>query len=110
MLVIQGLTQTRSQETVVYSREFRTPADEYRFEAERFDTYARLMEKVVAQRQPGGSMGEGIRRAREEAVRLKVRATTLAEQGDWKQAIGVMDEANSKLARWLSMMGLPVAR
>ena len=109
-LVIEALTQTRSQETVVYSREFRTPADEYRFEAERFDTYRRLMEKVISQRRPGGSMGDGIRRAREEAMRLQDRASSLADQGNWKQAIVVMDEANSTLALWLSRMGLPVAR
>ena len=109
-LVIQALTQTRSQETVVYSREFRTPADEYRFEAERFDTYARLMQKVLTERPPPGSMSNAIARAREKAVSLKQQADSLADRGDWKQAIVAMDEANSTLARWLSMMGLPVAR
>lgn len=109
-LVIQALTQTRNRETVVYSREFRTAADEYRFEAERFDTYARLMEKVLAERPPPGSMGEAIAKARRKAVALKEDAHDLADRGDWKEAIAAMDEANSTLARWLSMMGLPVAR
>lgn len=109
-LVIQALTQTRNQETVVYSREFRTAADEYRFEAERFDTYARLMKKVMEERPPPGSMVDAIAKARRKAVALKERADGLADRGDWKEAIVAMDEANSTLARWLSMMGLPVAR
>jgi len=109
-LVIQALTQTRNQETVVYSREFRTAADEYRFEAERFDTYARLMKKVLAERPPPGSMTNAIAKARRKAVALKEQADDLADRGDWKEAIVAMDEANSTLARWLSMMGLPVAR
>ena len=109
-LVIQALTETRNQETVVYSREFRTAADEYRFEAERFDTYARLMQKVLAERPPPGSMTDAIAKARRKAVSLKEQADDLADRGDWKEAIVAMDEANSTLARWLSMMGLPVAR
>jgi hypothetical protein len=107
-LTVNALTRLRENETVVYSLNFRTPADEYRYEEKRHESYALLVHQMVSSGAAKGSRAELVNRFLEQAARLAEQARREAGAGDHAAAIETMEDANQSMVRALQMMGLSI--
>ena len=109
IMVINALTKIRSNETVVYSKEFRTPADEYRYENGRYAEYAALTDKLLAETELESSKLKMLKMLQGKAEDRKSEAEASAAAGDFNGAITHMEEALKKLVQGLQLLGLPVS-
>lgn len=107
-LTVDAVTRLRSNETVVYALEFRTPADEYRYEEKRHESYALLVHQMVSQGAAQGSRQSLVDRFLEDASRLASEAREQAAVGDHPAAIKTMEDANKSMVRALQTMGLAI--
>lgn len=109
IMVINALTKIRSNETVVYSKEFRTPADEYRYENGRYAEYATLTEKMLSEQDLEGPRLSMLKTLQQKAESMRSEAEASADAGDFNAAIDHMEEALKKLVQGLQLLGLPVS-
>jgi hypothetical protein len=109
VMVVNALTKIRSNETVVYGLEFQTPADEYRYEGDRFGEYLNLTNKMIAQTQIDGPKLHMIKTLQAKGEALRDEAVSMAAKGDFESAITQMEAALKKLVQGLQVMGLPVS-
>ncbi len=107
-MTVAAVTRLRANENVVYALEFRTPADEFRYEENRNQSYELLVERMVASGAAEGSAGKLVERFVQEGRRLKSAAADEAARGDFEKAIETMEDANKNLVRALQMMGMPI--
>ena len=75
-MAVAALTRIRENETVVYALDFRTPADEYRYEQNRHQSYSML----VSQMRKSSELGE-------QALKLAQR---YLDEGTGQQAAGAL--------------------
>lgn len=104
----QGIAQLRAGHEVVLSLKFETPADELAYEQRRFHSSEIMVDKLM-----GESSVDGDRRRRVDGFvdrgrKLKEQADSLASSGNHKDAIALMEQANTQLNRALQVMGVPV--
>jgi hypothetical protein len=104
-----AVARIRHNQTVVYSLDFQTPADEYRYEHERAEGLALLIEQMLTQRDVGPRTLEVVERFRGEGDTLRLRAKAEAASGKFQAAIETMERANKSYTRALQMMGVPVS-
>ncbi len=109
-MVVTALTKIRSNETVVYTLEFQTPADEYRYERERYNEYLRLAQQVLASGQVGEAKTMMFDKVVQKGRNLNGQAEQLAGQGNFEAAISHMEQALAKLVQGLQLLGVPVSR
>jgi hypothetical protein len=109
IMVINALTKIRSNETVVYSKEFRTPADEYRYENGRYAEYASLTQNMLSKEELDGPKLNMLKSLQQKAESMKSKAESSAAAGDFTGAIQHMEEALKKLVQGLQLLGLPVS-
>jgi tetratricopeptide (TPR) repeat protein len=107
-MTVTAVTRLRDNETLVYALEFRTPADEYRYELNRYQSYEILVQQMRDSGKDQGSVGKMVLKFVDKAKELKKRAADEATTGDFEKAIKTMEEANRSLGRALQMMGLPI--
>ncbi|MCP5155235.1 MAG: hypothetical protein H6983_13785 [Ectothiorhodospiraceae bacterium] len=108
-VVATALTRLRRNETVVYSLEFRTPADEYRYERERARGFALLVEHVGTMSEPSAGARKLVDRFLDNARKLEQQAASEADAGDFAAAVRSMEEANRSYMRALQSLGVPVS-
>ncbi len=109
-MTISALTSIRQSETVVYSLEFRTPADEYRYERDRYRDYLQLAKQMLSSEQAQGPKGNLFKKYLQEGLGIAKEAESKANSGDHQNAITGMEQANDSLIRGLQLLGLPVSR
>ncbi|UCH48772.1 MAG: hypothetical protein JSU95_02925 [Betaproteobacteria bacterium] len=107
--VVMALVKIRSNETVVYSLEFQTPADEFRYESERFREYQMLGRKVLSDGDFAQSRIKLFEQLRQQGEELSQEASALASRGDYATAISRMEEAVKKIVRGLRVLGVPLS-
>lgn len=107
-MTVSAVASLRQNDTVVYSLDFQTPADEFRYEADRYKGYEILIDQLVAAGKSEGQAGKLVERYVGEGEKLKSEASQLAAAGHYDQAIKTMEDANRSLARALQMMGVPI--
>ncbi len=107
-MTVEAVSRLRDNENVVYALEFRTPADEFRYENNRNQSYELLVERMVASGAAEGSAAKLVDRFVQEGRRLKSTAADEAARGDYEKAIKTMEDANRNLVRALQMMGMPI--
>ncbi len=108
-LLVLALARLRQNDTVVYSLDFRTPADEYRYELERNRGYELLVQEMQGRLGADKTKRVLVQRFLDLGRELAARAAELAAVGDHKVAIERMEEANKNLIRALQYMGVPVS-
>lgn len=109
-IAIQAVATSRGGETVVYSKEFRTPRDEYRYVREQHATYAQLFDEVMARKGSSGDTSGDPQRAYQRARSMIERAEQLASRGDWEEASAMAANANRELGEELKKLGLPISQ
>lgn len=108
-LTATAVARVRHNQTVVYSLEFRTPADEYRYEHERAEGLALLIEQMRGQQDVSPRTLEIVERFQGEGEALRREAEAQAASGKFEAAIDTMERANKSYTRALQMMGIPVS-
>lgn len=108
-LIVVALTKIRSNETVVYSHEFQTPADEYRYERDRYKEYVALSQQILSQGQLKQSRQLMFDKLWERSEQFNQQAIDLASKGDHETAIIQMEAALKKLVQGLQFLGVPVS-
>jgi tetratricopeptide (TPR) repeat protein len=107
-MAVTALTRIRENETVVYALDFRTPADEYRYELNRFQSYSMLVAQMRKSSELGAQALKLAKRYADEGTTLRKEAEKQAGAGQYEQAITTMEQANKRLVRSLQMMGLSI--
>jgi tetratricopeptide (TPR) repeat protein len=107
-LAVTALSRIRENETVVYALDFRTPADEYRYELNRFQSYSMLVTQMRKSSELGTQALKLAKRYAEEGTGLRKEAEEQAGAGQYERAIATMEQANKRLVRSLQMMGLSI--
>jgi HEPN domain-containing protein len=108
-LVVAALTKIRSNETVVYALEFQTPADEYRYETERYQEYVNLSQKVLDNSELEESRKIMFDQLKGKSEQFNQQASDLAGKGDYEAAIAQMEEALKKMVQALQLLGVQLS-
>ena len=103
---VETLSRLRAGQTVTLSLNFATPADEYRYELQRFESSEILVGLMINEGRADGARTrvDGFLR---EGRRLHGVAAASADSGDHGDAITAMEEAAAQLNLALQAMGLP---
>lgn len=104
-LTEQALIRLRDNETVVYERRFRTPADEYRYERDLMNSYDQLLSRALEQDTPA----EAAALADRARIR-KAQAEAEASSGDYASAARTAESASEILLHALQKFGLMATR
>ncbi len=107
-MAVGALTRVRENETVVYRLDFRTPADEYRYEQNRHQSYTMLVDQMRSSSELSEQALKLAQRYADEGAKLRADAESQAAAGQYEAAIQTMEEANKRLVRSLQMMGLSI--
>jgi len=105
-LTVAALIKIRNNETVVYSVEFQTPADEFRYERERYREYTALGQKLLDSGELEASRLRMFEQLQNHGERLNQEALSLAGEGDFETAISRMELAVEKLVQGLRLLGV----
>lgn len=98
-----ALVRLRDKESVVYDRNFRNPADEYRYLASLYASYTQLIDLAAGRK---GGLGEGERGWMGTARQQHAAAAAAAAKSDWPAAKANMDAASASLMRVLDSLGV----
>ena len=108
-LIVDALIKIRNNETVVYAVEFQTPADEFRYESERFHEYVSLSDTILHK----GGISEGkvklFEQQKKAGYQISDEAEALANQGDFESAIKRMEDAVKKMVQGLRLLGIQLS-
>lgn len=94
--------------TVVYQNSFQTPAEEFRYEEERYLTYAQLVSAKIGEIQLNEVKTDVVVKLITKADTYHVNALESAKRGDYEDATDNVEAAISQLIRVLSAMGIMV--
>jgi hypothetical protein len=92
-----AIRQIREGTTQVRSLVFATPADEYRYELERYASYRLLFDATVARE----AVTDAVASRRQEAETRLALADAEAKQGNYTKAVTLLEEAAQ---RWIAAM------
>jgi hypothetical protein len=101
-----ALSEARANETLEHRLVFASPAEEYRYEQERYKSHELLIKLMVAQRAPAADTLARIHGEVEQAMALDDRARAMTGSGDYVAAIRIQEAAVAHLARALQLAGL----
>ena len=105
-----ALSEARANETLEHRLVFDSPAQEYRYEQERYKSHQLLIKLMVAERTPAADTLARIHSEVEQATALEDRARAMTGSGDYVAAVRIQEEAIAHLARALQLTGLFVPR
>lgn len=106
---ITGLSRLRAGEEVMQSLSFGSPAEEFAYEARRYESTQLLVGILIRDGKDDGERRPVVRQHLDEARRQHDAAVALARPaGQYREAIPLMERAVGHLNRALQVMGLPV--
>jgi len=91
-----------------YTPRFDSPAEEYRYETERFGSFRQLIPRAVAELRPPEAAARQVEHHLEDGLRLRDEAERQAQGGDTGAALKAIREATGSLQRALAAAGLVV--
>ena len=108
-LVVDALIKIRNNETVVYTVEFQTPADEFRYEQERFNEYISLSDTLLEKDEFSEGKIKLFQMQKKAGQQISEEAEALANQGDFESAISRMEDAVKKMVQGLRVLGIQLS-
>ena len=106
--LLSALAGALGSATLDYTPRFESPAEEFRYEAERFGSFRLLVPRALVELKPGDAAVRLVERYVEQGVRLRDEAALQATRGDAGVALVTMREATGWLQRALTAAGLVV--
>lgn len=107
-LAVVELSRIRAGQEVVLSLKFETPADEYAYERKRFRSNEIMVDMLISEGKAEGERKKLVEGFVGEGRRLMQEAARNAQGGRYKEAVGLMEQANAQTVRALQTMGVPV--
>jgi cellobiose-specific phosphotransferase system component IIA len=107
-LQVEEISRLRAGQEVVMSLKFATPADEYAYEQKRFHSNEILVGMMIGEGRAEGDKRRLVDGFLTEAGRLKAGAIEQSINGNFKEAVSLMEKAVAQLNRALQTMGVPV--
>lgn len=103
-----AIATLRNRETLVRSLDFEDPADEYRYEVDRFETYSMLVNLLLERMKPDPGKRAGMEQLMRQAWDQEGVARGLADAQDFKAAIGEQERSNKLLLQAIRRGGIYV--
>lgn len=103
LLLKLGIAEVRGGQQVTASKTFASAADEYRYEQERNDDYAQLIDGLI-DRTPRATWSE----SRQISLGKRRSADQAAQSGDWLRALEQIGESTGELKKILRSAGFPI--
>ena len=107
-LAVGELSRLRAGQEVVMSLNFASPAEEYAYEINRFESSEMMVGMMIGEGKVEGDRKALVEDFRGEARRLRGEAEAEAKSGRHKEAVAKMEKAGAQLNRALQTMGVPV--
>ncbi len=105
-MVTRALGALLDNETVVYDKNFATPAAEYEYEVAHYKSYEELIPLALEQKKPPAMTVDKMAELEQKSKGLVTEAAQLAGKGDHAAAISALQEATSYLQRALMIAGV----
>ena len=104
---VTAVALTRDKQTVVYSLNFETAADEYAYEVRRFDGNRMIVDTMLHNRKEG-SVSELVTKYVAEAEGVRELAQADAVAGEYEVAVEKMEQADKHLKRAMRLLGISI--
>ncbi len=101
-----ALSKMLNAQTMSYELVFKTLKDEYKYELARYQSYEELVPVAIEQRRPPKQSIELMNGFVARAKEIEAQAVPVAESGDYKKAIQMIQGATSHIQRALRMVGV----
>jgi len=105
---VRGIASLRAGQEIVLSLKFETPADELAYEQRRFRSSEMMVDRLVDEGRASGDRRRLVDAFVGAGRKLKAEADSLAESGSHREAVALMERANTQLNRALQVMGVPI--
>lgn len=105
-MVTRALNQMLNEQTIVYDLNFKTPADEFKYEVNRYKGYAELIPVAIEVKKPSEGSIKYMEGYRKKAEFFKEKAHEAAEAERWEEAIVVIKDATIEIRRGLRVLGV----
>jgi len=107
-LTVRGIASLRAGQEIVLSLKFETPADELAYEQRRFRSSEIMVDRLMEEGRASGDRRKLVDAFVGEGRKLKEEADSLASSGSHREAVALMERANTQLNRALQVMGVPI--
>lgn len=104
---VRGIAALRAGQEIVLALNFETPADELAYEQRRFRSSEIMVGRLMEEGRASGERRRQVDAFVGAGRKLKEEADALARSGGLREAVALMEEANSQLNRALQVMGVP---
>ena len=105
-MVTKALNEMLNAQTIVYDLNFKTPADEFAYEVNRYKGYAELVPVAIEVKKPGPAKIKYAKTFEDKAEFFKGKAHESAEAGRWEEAIVIIQDATMEMRRGLRILGV----
>ncbi len=105
-LVNSALSAMLGSQTLVYELEFKTPADEYKYEVSRYQSYEDLIPVAIDVRKPSEGAINLMKTFLEKGRFFKQKSKESADAGRWEEALVVIRDATTEVRRGLQVLGV----
>ena len=105
-MVTKALNEMLNEQTIVYDLDFKTPADEFAYEVNRYKGYAELVPVAIEVKKPGPAKIKYAKTFQDKAEFFKGKAHEAAEAERWEEAIVVIKDATMEMRRGLRILGV----
>lgn len=107
-LVKISIEKVRGGITLFRSLDFKSAADEYRYEIDRNDTHNMLLKILLDEKMPVGKIRQTVFDNIEEAKKLRKKAEQTDATGDHKQAIQLLEQSTRQFIHAIRMAGVNI--
>ena len=104
--LLLAMKTVRDKETVEYRLEFSSIDEEFAYELRRFESQKKLLEMLLAEKQPSQDSMQLIDAYVAEAGRKNAQARGLADSGDLENALAIQESAVEELTRAMRVAGI----
>jgi len=105
-MVTSALNQMLNEQTLVYDLNFKTLAEEFKYELNRYNSYAELIPVAIDVKKPKPSAIKFMETYRKKAEFFKDKAEESAAAGREEEAIVIIKDATIEMRRGLRILGV----
>ena len=105
-LAKRAIEDLRGGDTLVRSLSFESDEDEFLYELDRNDTHKMLVQVLLEEKRKSSNVDRMVRSFIERADALRLKAEQSARSGDYKAAVGELEESTKELVRAIRGAGV----
>lgn len=105
-MVTRALNEMLNSHTIVYDLNFKTPAEEFKYEVNRYKGYAELIPVAIEVKKPSAGSIKYAKTFQDKSEFFKSKAQEAAKAGRWEEAMVVIKDATMEIRRGLRILGV----